>query len=249
MRTWTPGLALVAVLGVAGCPRSPDRDPLHTALQYLEAAAAGDVETCYRMLGEDAQKRCDRACLAHILERQRAEFRTARDELRASLREKTSPGTILRTDQASVRLADGSELQVSRPPQPVSSPAQRPQKDGAYRFSNNPLHFYPQDTPERALRSFLLAVERHRWDVLLEFLPRALAQPTQGSPYTEEQIRQRFEGPARSEIARQLTTLRQHLGDAIQLTAGGAEARLPVGENKEVRLRLEDGSWRISQLE
>ena len=249
MRKWIPGLAVAALLGVAGCPHSPDCDPLHTAFQYLEAAAAGDVETCFRLLGEDAQKQCDRACLAHVLERQRAEFRTARDELRASLREKTSPGTIVRTDQAIVRLADGSELQLRRPSQPVSSPTQRPQKDGAYRFTDNPLSFYPQDTPERALRSFLLAVERRRWDVLLEFLPRALAQPTQGAPYTEEQIRQRFEGPARSEIARQLTTLRQHLGDAIQLAAGGAEARLPVGENKEVRLRLEDGSWRLSQLE
>lgn len=249
MRSWQQALCLVGLAWLSGCPRSPDRDPLATALRYLDAAVAGDVETCYGLLSDDARRQCDRSCLASVLDRQRSEFRAARDELRASLRDKSSRGTIQQTNRALVQLGDGSELVLTQPAQPVSASTRGGGQSPAYRFAQSPLTFYPQDTPERALRSFLLAIERRRWDVLVSFLPRALAQPPQGPPYTAEQIRQRFEGPARPEINRQLAALRQHLRDAIQISASGSEATLVVGDKREARLLLEDGAWRISQLE
>ncbi len=249
MRRPLPILLLGCVLAASGCPPAKDHDPLTTALRYLDAASAGDVETCFSLLSEEAQRRCDRACLANILERQRAEFRAARDELRESLAGKNAPGNITQSHRASLRLRDGSELHLVQPATSLPSTTRGAPQDTGYRFAHSPLAFYPQDTPERALRSFLLAIERRRWDVLLSFMPRSLAQPPQGPPYTPDQLRQRFEGPAQKDISRQLTALRQHLGDAVQISENGTEAKLTVGDNKEVRLLYEDEAWRISQLE
>lgn len=231
----------------ASCSRNRDQDPLGTALRYLDAASAGDVETCYGLLSESAQARCDRTCLARILGRQRAEFRAARDELRSYITTGQSP-TTLADYRASVRFRDGSELQLVQPTATGPS-SQRSPASLAYQIDGNPLSFYPQSTPEQALRSFLLAVERKRWDVLVNFLPRSLAAPAPGVTYSADQIRTRFEGPTQADIARQLSTLRQHLGEPVQISPNGNEARLPVGDHREARLLLEEGSWRISQLE
>ena len=245
IRRWGWLLACgLALSSHTGCHRSSDRDPLATALRYLDAAAAGDVETCYPLLDESVQRACDRVCLARILSRQRAEFRAARDELRAYLTTGRGEGVKARFS-ATMRFRDGSELQLIQAATGrkgrVSSPT--------YLIDSNPLSFYPQATPEQALRSFLLAVERKRWDVLVQFLPRSLAAPAAGPPYSAEQIEKRFTGPAQADIARQLTTLRQHLGEPIQLSPNGNEARLPVGDQREARLILEEGRWRVSQLE
>jgi hypothetical protein len=241
--------ALAGLLCLSGCPRAPDRDPLATALRYLDAAVAGDVETCYALLSDEAKQGCDRACVASVIERQRSELRMARDELRASLREKNGRETVTRTDSHIVSLRDGSELRLGRAPQPLSAAGKGAGPAADYRFTQSPLLFYPQDTPERALRSFLLAVDRGRWDVLLDFMPRSVAQPAGAPPYTAEQLQQRFLGPLRQDLARQLAALRQHIGDGIQIAPSGAEAKLPVGEGRQARLVLEDGAWRISQLE
>lgn len=251
-RSVLAGLVLLQIAVGAGCSRSRDRDPLATALRYLDAAAAGDVETCYSLLSESAQAQCDRTCLARILGRQRAEFRAARDELRTYVTTGNSP-TTQADYRANVRFRDGSELQLIQPATGTStstSPTGRPSSTSpAYQIDGNPLSFYPQSTPEQALRSFLLAVERKRWDVLINFLPRSLAAPAPGVTYSADQIRDRFEGPAQRDIARQLSALRQHLGEPVQITPSGNEARLPVGDHREARLLLEEGSWRISQLE
>lgn len=243
-RCWLLSVLLLA--GIAGCPASRSRDPLTVALRYLEAAAAGDVDTCYSLLDESAQKSCDRTCLLRILKSQRADFRAARDELRSYL----SHGRADTTQEsygALVRFRDGTQLTLGQATGPGQSAGDR--RRSGYQFVENPLAFYPQASPEQALRSFLRAVERKRWDVLVSFLPRALAAPTAGPPYSAEQIRQRFEGPAQADIARQLSALRLHLDEPIQLDKSGNEARLPVGENRAARLLFEDGSWRVAQLE
>lgn len=242
------GCAALA-LASSGCPHGGNREALSTALRYLDAAAAGDVETCYGLLSEEAQRGCDRACLASILEQQRAEFRAARDELRASLREKAPSRNVVASHSATLQLRDGSQLHLAQAPQPVTGQARKSASAQPYLFSQNPLQFYPQDTPEHTLRSFLLAVERRRWDVLVSFLPRSLSQPAQGPFYTAEQVQKRFEGPAAADIARQLNNLRAHLNDAIQILPSGNEAALKVGENREARLVFEDGAWRVRQLE
>ena len=249
MRKWLVTCCIGLSVAGAGCPRGGNREALSIALRYVEAAATGDVETCYSLLSEEAQRGCDRACLSSILERQRSEFRAARDELRASLRDKTPSRSVVAAHGATVQLRDGSQLHLAQAPQPVSNRLSGNESAEPYLFTQNPLQFYPQDTPERTLQSFLLALDRRRWDVLVSFLPRSLAQPAQGTPYTAEQVQKRFEGPAAADIKRQLTNLRAHLGDAIQILPNGTEATLNVGENREARLVFEDGAWRVRQLE
>jgi len=115
-------------------------------------------------------------------------------------------------------------------------------EDGAWRFARDPLDFYPQRTPTEALRSFLRAVDHKRWEVVLRFVPSRSR-----AGVTADKLRERWEGERRDEIHAQLETARTHLAEPFEIT--GDQARLPVGDRKQVKLVREDGVWRLEALE
>jgi hypothetical protein len=115
-------------------------------------------------------------------------------------------------------------------------------EDGAWRFARDPLDFYPQRTPAEALRSFIRAVEHARWEVVLRFVPQRSR-----AGVTADRLRERWAGEKREEIRAQLEAARAHLTEPFELT--GDEARLPIGERKQVKLVREDGLWKLEALE
>src|SRR5262245_10384097 len=131
--------------------------------------------------------------------------------------------------RAEVELADGERLALVE------------ERDG-WRIARDPLDFYPQRAPDEALRSFLRAVERQRWDVVLRFIPQRFR-----NTITSDTLKQRWEGPQAAELRAQLTVVRAHLDEPMELA--GDEARLPVGERKQVKLVREEGLWKVETLE
>jgi hypothetical protein len=131
--------------------------------------------------------------------------------------------------RAEVKLADGETLPLV-------------EEGGAWRFARDPLDLYPQRAPDEALRSFLRAVDHQRWDVLVRFVPsRFRAQ------VTADAIKARWQGERKAELAQQLANIRAHLDEPLEQS--GDDARLVVGEHKEVKLVREDGAWKIDHLE
>lgn len=241
---WALWFAVGIGLSLSGCAMMRPKDPAATARRYLELAAGERLDAAYPLLAEAFVTHCDRTCFSRLAASQREDARRALADLRS--------GGELRADYAvEIALADGTTLHLrqaedgepARPP-PAANNRQKPAATASlqYLLSQNPLDFYPQSTPEEALRSFVRALAAKRYAALLRFVPGALAEQL-----TEEQIRVRFDGPARANVQAQLATVQKHWNEPFQVD--GATARLPLGEGQEVRLVLEQGRWRVAQLQ
>lgn len=229
-------LLLLAVgLAAAGCHPSQGADPLPVVRRYLDLTTDGQVDAAYASLSDDFKRRCDRTCFARILTTQRPELIQARAQVRA--------GEARVETQARLTLSDGTVLQLAQAPIPVDAP---PEKGVAvpFLFSENPLDFYPQDTPERTLRSFARAVQARRYEALLRFIPQSLEEQ-----YTLDALRERFDGPGRTALLKQLDTITRHLSEPFVFERDGRLAKLPIGDGKETRLLFEESRWRVLQLE
>ncbi len=237
-RSWV----LLACL--AGCARPESAEA--TLRRFLALAAAGKpgpTARAYSLMSPEFRKTCDLPCFSRRLGANPAEI--------AALSRAPLPAPAV---SAQVMPPGDAPWQL------VLQPAEG-KRGAAWRISGDPLDFYPQDTPEHALRSFVRAVEARRYDVLVRFTPeRYRAQ------VTPELLRQRWEGEHRAELRAQLDAVKRHLGQPPVVSLGegepgkadhGAvqEALLPVGESpimseaRAARLVLEEGRWRIVQLE
>ena len=237
-------VALVASgLVTQGCATTRPQDPVSAAQHYLDLASGEKVDAAYALLSEPFRRRCDRTCFARLLASQH-------DEARHAVADLHTGGAARLERTVEIAMPDGTALHLSQVGTPEVGARRRPATNDSasagdadgYRFSQNPLDFYPQSTPEEAVHSFVRAVNAGRYQALLRFVPKAVADQL-----TADQLRQRFEGPARPGLQSQLTALQKHWNEPFQID--GTTARLPTGEGQEVRLVQEQGRWRITQLQ
>jgi hypothetical protein len=109
---------------------------------------------------------------------------------------------------------------------------------GAWRVDGRPFDLYGQRTPRAALRAFVLAIERQRYDVVLRLVPNRYRPGVDA-----EKLRGYWEGERKAENQKLLQQLKASIGAPIVET--GDEARMPYGEGAEVRFLREDGLWKI----
>ncbi|MEM1022724.1 MAG: hypothetical protein AAGD10_03985 [Myxococcota bacterium] len=135
----------------------------------------------------------------------------------------TSSVSVVR---ATVEFASGARLHLSR-------------RDGRWQVDDGPLVLPRLDSPAAALRTFIFASRGHL-GMFRSTLP--------------SEARVRFRSDAA--LARRLTELRpsiQALAEALPpepvFLVEGDEARLALGEGRVVRLRREEGGWRVLDLE
>jgi hypothetical protein len=203
---------LAFALLVAACHPGPP-GPEETLARYLRAVGAGRLDEAYALTSSEYRRAHDRQAFARaIAAMPAAKLRGARVELRAE-----------------AELPDGERLPLVH-------------EAGGWRIARDPLDFYPQSTPEEALRSFLRAVENRRYEVVLRFVPHRYR-----AAITLDKLRERWEGERRPELLTQLGEVRAHLGEPME--AEGDEARLPIAERKQVKLVREDGVWKVETLE
>jgi hypothetical protein len=204
------------VVAAVGCAPKPAAGPADTLRAFADAVRAGRTDAAYALMSADYKKTHDRDSFARSLgpadQRTLGRLGKGRVELRAE-----------------IELADGERLALVQEP------------DG-WRFARDPLDIYPQRAPDEALRSFVRAVERKRWDVVLRFIPQRFR-----STITADSLKERWEGAGAAELKAQLVVVKAHLDEPLELV--GDEARLPVGERKQVKLVREEGLWRVETLE
>lgn len=223
MTAWpAPGLVLCLLLGaVPGC--AGEQAPAQTFRRWLHLVNAGKLADAHRLMSSSYRQRCDLACFSRSVAAEADELRRLHLQIQAA-----PPTTQLR---AAVTTGQGEPpLHLVRDP------------GGPWQLGESPLDFYPQDTPALALRSFERAVAARRYDVLLRFMPQRLREGA-----TSALLKERWEGPDRAELQAQLAQVRRHLGEPPVIE--GNEARLPVGEDRAARLVLEEGRWRVLQLQ
>jgi hypothetical protein len=206
---------IVAACGGATAAQSPE----DIVAAYARALRAGRSADAWALMSADYRRRVSQAEFARHLAENPAEAREAAD----ALGHPDGPAA----QRAELQLADGDSVSLVR-------------DEGDWRIATNLADFYDQSTPRAALRSFVRAMERERYDVVLRFVPDADREGM-----TEARMRTAFAEEGRDETARLIAALRAALDAPLEEIGDHATLRYGEDGRRVARLRREDGLWKI----
>jgi len=217
------GLALTA-LGCAGT-RPPPSTPELAVVDFARALNQGRFDEAYARMS--------------VSYRQRVPFEQFKRQLTENPEETTALSHALShvqrpvVEEATVRYDDDAEITLRREGQGEESSW----------FLTSPLvDFYDQSTPRAALRSFVRALERRRYDMIMRLIPNADKEGI-----TSDRLEQAWSGDRRKELERLVHNLREHLEDPIEVV--GERATMPYGDQMRAQLVREDGQWKVEDPE
>ena len=212
---------LALVLGLAGgaaaCRHAAPQGPERTIAAFADAVERKDWGAAYALMSEDYRQRVALVDFRAQLDAGGAETAAAAHKLREA-----APRGELRVE---IEIDLGEKLPLVL-------------ENGAWRVDSQPFDFYSQKTPRAALRSFIRALERRRYDVVERLVPARYRQTV-----TPEKLREYWEGERAADNQKLLRELRAHV--AARIVEEGDEAHMPYGVKSEVRFVREDGLWRI----
>ncbi len=210
-----------ALLTLVACGPGVGVSPTRSVSEFAAALRDRRFDDAYAMMSRSYRRRVPREEFRRHLE---ANPQEASD---AALALAATDGPAEET--AVVSFADGEELTLVR-------------EGGRWRIADNVVDFYDQTSPRAALQSFVRALERRRFDVVLRFAPAADREGM-----TVEQMEEAWSGDGREEIERLIANLRAHLDEPIEEI--GDRATMRYGERFSVHFVREEGLWRIEDPE
>ena len=221
----TPWLVLALwALGCAGT-KPPPATPELAVIDFARALNAGRFDEAYARMSDEYRQRVPFEQFKRQL--------TENPEETAALSHALShvhEGTTL---EATVRYDDDAQLTLRR----------EGQGDNASWFLSSPLvDFYDQSTPRAALRAFVRALERRRYDVIMRLIPNADKEGI-----TSDRLEQAWSGDGRKELERLVHNLTEHLDDPIEVV--GDRATMPYGDQMRAQLVRENGVWKVEDPE
>lgn len=206
-------ILLFSVLLVA-CAGSSPQSSLD---RYADALEAGDAKAAYALLSEEFRERVPFEEFESRFEVQREAYG---EPLVKTLQQAADEPAFI---DANLTYSEFDELKMVLTP------------DG-WRLESGLFNFYGQRQPREALLSFIKAIERQKYDVLMQFIPNEYAQFM-----TVEQVREQFESnPAR--IQEMVALLKQNKHNDIRIR--GNQAQMDYGPYM-VTFKKEDGLWKI----
>ena len=214
MKAAALSLCLVACLG---CHRGGVTSPADTIRSFAAAVRAGRYRDAYNRLS--------------VQYRSRTSFESFKTRLSEHPEEAKEIAALLsRTEgeeeiEAMIPLSNGENIKMVF-------------EDGAWRFSGNVAQLYDQSTPRAALRSFVRAMSRRRYDVVMRLVP---SEDLPGM--TVEQMKAAWDGEGREEIDRLIAQLTEGLSNPIEEV--GQRATMSYGDNLIARLIRENGVWKV----
>lgn len=203
---------------LSGCPGlDAGRTPESTVSAFASALREGRIDDAYGLMSEDYRRRVSP-------EEFRRYFRDYPAEVQQTARALSAPTG--RTEQeATVEYGEGESLRLVR-------------ERGRWRVASDVVDFYDRSSPRAALRSFVRAMERRRYDVVLSLIPEGDREGM-----TPERMRETWEGEGREEVERLLANLRAALDNPIEEV--GDRATMSYGDRFRVQFVREAGEWRI----
>ena len=212
--------AAILAVGPLGCGAGQS-GPVSALHSYSAALRARDYSAAYDMMSEAFQAKHSRDDFVRMM--------------KESGEEVAQTAQMLSSQHKSVEIA--AEFNFG-----IGDMMRLVQEDGEWRIASNPMAFYSQATPREALRSFVRAYSLKRWDVMLRFVPTKYRERM-----TVAKMRDQFEGAHREEIESMMNMIQANLDEPI--TDKGSEARMPYGDRFEVKFVLEEGRWKIQDLD
>lgn len=229
-----PLVALAALLVVApGCASRPV-GPADTVRAYAQSLREGRFDEAYLLLSAEARRALPYERFVSLARSQPESVQDAVASFSA-----VSPEAPI---TARVELASGETVTLLH-------------EGGQWRLDPAALDFYGQRTPQEALRSFVRALERQRWAVLVDLAPReevarmeAMARGSDGGTATAADVlRAHWGGTEAAATQEMLERLRDALerGRMIETVGDRAVMRYGVGLQHAARLVREEGLWRV----
>lgn len=210
-------LTMVATL-VAGCvPSTGQLSPESTVGRFASAVRHERYEVAYALLSRAYQRRVP----LEEFRRHLREHPEEAQELSGLLGHLEGDSEV----SATVAYDDGEELRLVL-------------EDGEWHVVGNVVDFYDQSTPRAALRSFVRAMTRRRYEVVMRFVPQADLEGM-----SEDQMREAWRGDGREDIERLIARLRSGIDNPIERV--GDRATMAYGERYTVQFVLEDEVWKI----
>lgn len=195
------------------------RTPEQALAGFARALRDGDANAAYALTSASYRRRVSRAQFEQWM-------RASPDEMQRVAEALEHPAGPAE-EEAIVSVGEHEHVRL------VHDPA-------GWRVASDVVDYYGQSTPRDALRSFVRAIERRRWDVVLRLVPAADREGM-----TEDSLRERWEGEGREEIERLREGIRAALDADAPIEASGDHAVMPWGERYRAQLVREDGVWRI----
>jgi hypothetical protein len=211
-----------AALGSACAARSQETlSPEATVLAFSRALSDSKLDVAYGMMSHEYQSRVSLAAWQKTLQENSQETL----EVSNKLAHARGPADV------SARLRDGDGREV------------RLERDAAgWRIASDVVELYDQSTPRAALHSFVNAMQRKRYDVVLRLMPDADKEAI-----TTESMAKAWGHEAHDDVERMLTELRNHLEDPIEIA--GDRATMPYADRARVQFLRESGRWKIEDPE
>ena len=212
---WATALLAIALGGCGGL--SSGATPESAVASFASALREGRTSDAYSLMSESYRRRVP-------FEDFERYFRDYPVEVRETARSLSSRRGRPE-EEARVEYGEGEQLRLVR-------------EGGDWRVATDVVDFYDQATPRAALRAFVRAMERRRYDVVLELIPEADREGM-----SEERMREAWEGEGREEVERLLANLRASLDNPIEEV--GDRATMIYGDRFRVQFVREGGTWRI----
>ena len=212
--------ALVVSAGCASGPREPQGAEA-ALLAFARALSDGKAEASYAMMSSEYRSRVSFARWAKALEGNSAEA----IEIGNALSHRQGDARVV----ALLHGVDGHDIQLQR-------------EGERWVIASDVMEFYDQSSPRAALQSFVHAMQRKRYDVVLRLMPDADKEGV-----TTESMSKAWGHEAGDDVARMLGELSAHVDDPIEIA--GNRATMPYADRKRVQFLKEDGRWKIEDPE
>ena len=223
MRADSPRLLMAcALLGVSllGCGSAP-LSPTDTLHQLAVALRTNDARGAYALMSRRYRDEVSFEAFEQYLA-------TYPEEVRATAEALDAPREV--SIEATVTWAEDEALVLRR-------------EGEDWRLVTDVADYYGRRTPRETVRTFLRAIEHHRYDVIVQLMVEAERETT-----TAEALQAEWEGPSREETARLVTALHEALRLGT-LEEHGDRAVVPYGDRFRLVLTREAGLWCIEDPE
>jgi hypothetical protein len=209
-------LGLVVTVGLTACAHRPE-EPAATVAAFGAALARGDLRGAYQLTSVPFQRRMPYEAFA-------AGFAAGGAEP-AALGQRLVAEAGALAPQVEVTLQLGEQIPLVL-------------EEGRWRVDGPVYEAWGQATPRAAVRTFIRALDAHRYDVVLRLVPDRYR-----ARLSADRLRTFWEGDQKNAHEALLTRIRA--APQAPLTEAGDEARLLLAPDRVVRLVREAGLWKI----
>jgi hypothetical protein len=216
--------AVLLGLAAVGCGASSShpKDPSEALRLYSQALEQGKVDEAYSMLSEEARREVSLDSFRRMTAESPAEVR----EIARAMTRPSSPPVVT----ASISTPSGDSLLLVY-------------EGGRWRVDGSAIDLYAQATPRQATTAFVRAFARHRYDILMRFVP-----DSKKAGLDAAKLKEAWEGSQRQELERIVQAVKSALPTATFEEAGD-RATMPFGAVGTVQLVREHGAWKIEDFD